>query len=58
MEAGEGPSWGDVTSQVFERGAGRNVINYVVTPQGIYRILGSGEDAVQLIAPLDYLNSE
>ena len=53
IQAAEGPSGGDVNANRLERLMGRNAMDYVVTPRGVYRILGS--ENVQWIAPLDYL---
>jgi hypothetical protein len=53
MLAGAGPSAGDVAGLVADRLLGRNALDYVVAPEGIYRI--AGEENVQWIAPLEYL---
>jgi hypothetical protein len=49
-----GPSPGDIFSNWVDRNiAGRNAIDYVITPEGIYRVIG---EVVQWIAPIGYLN--
>ena len=51
--AGNGPSTYDVLSNQIQRDLGRNVVDYVLSPAGIYRVVGT---QVERIAPISYIH--